>query len=342
MKRLTDEELIEELRKRFTENKKSLQEQKKLAKELKTVNKKLEESESLKSHFISHITNEIINPFASILGLSRNILAVKEQDWDKVKSMVELIHSEAFNLDFQLKNIFIAAKLEAGEAVLEILNIDIPLLITNIIESFSHEAHKKNIQINYLFDPMPGIEKSFYFKTDPEKLRLIIVNLINNALKYSPENSSIEVKGWMKNNKLHISVKDFAARVKGKKQNIAILFGREGKGLFNSEIKECDFVVTIPASKKYPVLNLSQSCVVFFYELFNAVAVEKTTSHVVEASAADKKQLFKMLNSVLSKMEFSTKEKKETQRIVWKRIIGKSFMTKREAFALMGFLRKFR
>ncbi|MBS3097169.1 hypothetical protein J4209_00070 [Candidatus Woesearchaeota archaeon] len=35
-----------------------------------------------------------------------------------------------------------------------------------------------------------------------------------------------------------------------------------------------------------------------------------------------------------------TKEKKETQRIIWKRLIGKAFLTKREAFALLGFLRK--
>ncbi len=46
------------------------------------------------------------------------------------------------------------------------------------------------------------------------------------------------------------------------------------------------------------------------------------------------------LNKALGKMDFATKEKKETQVKVWKRMIGKSFLTKREAFALMGFLRK--
>jgi tRNA C32,U32 (ribose-2'-O)-methylase TrmJ len=39
-------------------------------------------------------------------------------------------------------------------------------------------------------------------------------------------------------------------------------------------------------------------------------------------------------------MDFSTAKKKETQIKVWKRMITKSFMTKREAFALMGFLKK--
>ena len=102
MSKLTDQELIDELQKRFEENKKTIQELKDLTEELKIVNKKLEESEALKSHFISNITNEIINPFTSILGLSRNILAVKKENWKKVISMVALIHSEAFNLDFQI------------------------------------------------------------------------------------------------------------------------------------------------------------------------------------------------------------------------------------------------
>ena len=111
MSKLSDQELIEELQKRFAQNKVTIQELKDSTDELKTVNKKLEESESLKSHFISNITNEIINPFTSILALSRSILQVKKENWKRVISMVAMIHSEAFNLDFQLRNIFLAAKI---------------------------------------------------------------------------------------------------------------------------------------------------------------------------------------------------------------------------------------
>ena len=46
------------------------------------------------------------------------------------------------------------------------------------------------------------------------------------------------------------------------------------------------------------------------------------------------------MNKVLDKLEFSTKEKKDTQKKVWKRVIGKAMLTKREAFSVMGFLRK--
>ena len=123
-----------------------------------------------------------------------------------------------------------------------------------------------------------------------------------------------------------------------KKKDIALVFGRENSGLNNEEISKCDFVVTIPTSKKYPVMNLSHAVAVILYEL--AKKKENIVSHIIFASQQDKKQLMKMLNKALSKMDFATKEKKQTQITVWKRMIGKSFLTKREAFALMGFFRK--
>ncbi len=145
MNKLTDEELIEELRMRMTENTRSLEELKELNEKLIEVNKKLEESEALKSHFISNITNEIVNPFASILGLSKSILSVKKEDWKKVFSMVAMIQTEAFSLDFQLKNVFAAAKIEAGEVYPEIGNVDIQNLVKSVTDSFRIEAQKKKV-----------------------------------------------------------------------------------------------------------------------------------------------------------------------------------------------------
>ena len=120
------------------------------------------------------------------------------------------------------------------------------------------------------------------------------------------------------------------------KGNTAIIFGRESTGLTNQEIQQADFVVTIPASKKYPVMNLSHSVAVILYEL----SKQDHTSHITLASKAEKEQIMKFLKKTLNKMEFATPSKKRTQQMIWKRIIGKSFLTKREAFALMGFFKK--
>lgn len=220
---ISDKELIEELKKRFIEKEKSLQELTQLTQELKTVNKKLEESEALKSHFISNITNEITNPFASILGLSRSILSVKKEDWKKVISMVALIHSEAFTLDFQLKNIFVAAKIEAGEFNPEILNVDICILVKSLLDSFRVLTKKKRLTINYN-DNFCNKHTPPTFKTDPEKLKQILSNLMSNAIKFSLDDSHINVETDMYDNQLVITVEDFGVGIS--EENQKIIFDR--------------------------------------------------------------------------------------------------------------------
>ncbi len=220
MTKLTDQELLEELKKRFDGNLKTIQELRVLTEELKEVNKKLEESEALKSHFISNITNEIINPFTSILGLSKTILAVKKEDWKKVISMVSMIHSEAFNLDFQLRNIFVAAKIEAGEVVPEILNVELKPMIKNVIDSFRIEGKKKNLKFEYSFECQPNDGSKFNFKTDPEKVKLIMANLLSNAIKFSYENGIIEVRIWNEGTMAKFMVRDYGTGISESNQQI--------------------------------------------------------------------------------------------------------------------------
>lgn len=221
MSRLSDQDLIEELQKRFEENNKTIQELKELTQELKLVNKKLEESEALKSHFISNITNEIINPFTSILGLSRSILAVKKEDWKRVISMVALIHSEAFNLDFQLRNIFVAAKIEAGEIYPEIINVDLENLVRSVIEAFKIEAKKKNLDLVYQFEIKTDKNQNFYFKTDPEKLKIALANLLSNSIKYSNEDNQVIVRVWKSEDEnVNFSVQDFGQGISEANQKI--------------------------------------------------------------------------------------------------------------------------
>jgi signal transduction histidine kinase len=217
---LSDNELIGELTGRLKAYSKTLEDLKTLNSELKSVNKKLEDSEALKSHFISNITNEIVNPFASILGLSRNILTAKKEDWKTIISMVSLIHSEAFNLDFQFRNIFVAAKLEAGDLTPEILRVDINSLMEGVLESFRIEAKKKRVILAYEINYDSKGDSPLYFKTDPEKLRLIISNLISNAIKFSSAGQAIELNVTMRESKLVIRVKDHGTGISQEDQKI--------------------------------------------------------------------------------------------------------------------------
>lgn len=221
MKELTDEQLLLQLKDRFDEKNKALQEADLLTKQLQGVNNLLKESESLKSHFISNITNEIINPFTSIIGLSRNILASGEQSWEKVRNMVSLIHTEAFNLDFQLKNIFTAAKIEAGESVPEISNSNVSEIVKSVAEEFKQEADKSGVNITVNSKLQEG---DCFFKTDPAKLKLVLLNLLSNAVKYSYEEGNVEITVEKKENLLVLSVRDYGTGIS--KENQQIIFNR--------------------------------------------------------------------------------------------------------------------
>ena len=215
--KITDELLIEELKLRFEEKKNSLKKLERITDELKVVNKKLAESEALKSHFISNITNEIVNPFTSIVILSKNILSIKEGKWDKVMKMANLIHTEAFNLDFQLKNIFAAAEIEAGELYLEVSNVTVDTLIEAVMESFITEIRKKKLVFNFIKKGSPP--EGIYFKTDSEKLRLILSNLIENSVKFS-KNNTIDIRREVNDGILTISVQDYGIGISEKNQQI--------------------------------------------------------------------------------------------------------------------------
>lgn len=220
MGNLSDKQLLKELRDRLDERRNYEEEVKELSREYQEVTRKLKESEALKSHFISNISNEIVNPFTSILGLSKSILAVEKHDWKKVVSMVALIHSEAFNLDFQLRNIFVAAKIEAGEIQPNIAKVNIRSLIQTVIDAFNLVARKMSIEIDLQFNIDFGFGKNFYFKTDSEKLKLIVSNLINNALKYSYKDSKVIVTVWVDDDLLSMSVQDFGTGISEKNQKI--------------------------------------------------------------------------------------------------------------------------
>jgi len=220
MDTISDNELLEELSRRFSNNRKNIEELESLTDELKRVNKKLLDAESLKSNFISNIANELINPFSSIIASSAEVLTLEDCDWKKVKKMVNLIHSEAFNLDFQLRNIFAAAKIEAGEIAPESTQIEIEKFVKSVIELYKLEIEKKKITISEEYQ----LSEKDSFKSDSTKFKLILSNIISNAVKFSSESGNIEINVSKEGNVLTVSCKDHGIGIS--EENKKIIFDR--------------------------------------------------------------------------------------------------------------------
>jgi tRNA/rRNA methyltransferase len=136
--------------------------------------------------------------------------------------------------------------------------------------------------------------------------------------------------------RLAITPRQMAERIKiARKGTVAIMFGRESSGLNNQELEACDFLVTIPASRNYNVLNIATAAAIVFYEIFQL----KTTKSIELAANDSRQRLLSQLDSLMKKCGTQPHRRRLAQR-AFRNIISRSLISRREASLLIGVFRK--
>ena len=124
------------------------------------------------------------------------------------------------------------------------------------------------------------------------------------------------------------------ARAFGKSNaRIALVFGPEPSGLANEEIAECDFVATIPASEKYPTLNLSHAVCTMLYALFAGRGKGRGFD---DAKPAAKRLLLKAFEKDLEML--SSIDDKKAVGAAFRALCSRALLSEKEAKALVAFL----
>ena len=123
--------------------------------------------------------------------------------------------------------------------------------------------------------------------------------------------------------------------------DVALIFGREDKGLTNAEINSCDMTVHIPTSEEYLALNLSQAVAILLYSL-NSLKDNEEKFQYRKATVEDKEKLIYWFGKNVSVLNY----KEFKQRLLIRRfrnIIGRAFVSGKEANSLIGvFSRSFK
>lgn len=138
--------------------------------------------------------------------------------------------------------------------------------------------------------------------------------------------------------RMAITPKMLVEAMKDVKGNVGIVFGRESIGLKNEELKLCDLIVTIPTSKVYPSLNLSHAVAIILYEL-SSLHSSSRQEGFREASRIEKEKLLEYFSKILETLSMPS-HRKERALIIFKHIIGRAFISGREAYTLMGVFRR--
>ncbi|WP_342566455.1 HAMP domain-containing sensor histidine kinase [Paenibacillus sp. FSL R7-0345] len=141
-------------------------------------------SNQIKDDFISSISHELRTPLTSIKGWSETLIS-GGYDPEETKLGMGIISKESDRLIGLVEEILDFSKLQQNEMKLSVVLTDIKVVLQETILNIWAKAEKKRIHL------VLECEDSIYIKGDPNRLKQVFLNLVDNAVKFSPEDSSI-------------------------------------------------------------------------------------------------------------------------------------------------------
>jgi len=136
-----------------------------------------------------------------------------------------------------------------------------------------------------------------------------------------------------------IDPEQLASRLTETGGSAALLFGRESSGLTNTELQQCDLIVTIPASEDYGTLNIATAASIVFYELFKVSSSGR--SFRLEPSEQSVERLASIFSELAGVGDLPAHRKRLADR-AFRNVLAKSLISRREVSLIMGVLRRVR
>lgn len=172
----------------------------------------------MKNDFINNMTHEFKTPIATISLASEMLLKpMVQQDQAKTSRYATVINQENTRLQNQVEQLLQIATIDKGELRLHFKSVDIHKLLSNTIDRFELKLNEKNGSIVYR--PNAATE---HVMADKEQLAHIFVNMIDNAIKYSPSKPEITITTTNSQNGINISFSDKGIGIA--KENQALVF----------------------------------------------------------------------------------------------------------------------
>jgi two-component system sensor histidine kinase GlrK len=161
-----------------------------LARDFNSMSEKLGELDQMKKDFVAHVSHELKAPLAAI----RQTLAVTLEEVtgpinDAQRRLLQLSRNSAERLSAMVANLLDVSRLEAGTMEYEMRTQDIVAVVRQVVEEFSLKAVERQIHITLQTDS-PAIP----VVCDADRMIQVIGNIVDNALKFSPQNSTIQIQ----------------------------------------------------------------------------------------------------------------------------------------------------
>ncbi|MGM0437723.1 MAG: ATP-binding protein [Bacillota bacterium] len=159
--------------------------------------------EQLQKDFVANVSHELKTPLSSIKGSAEILLDNILKNPKKEEEYLKTIIKETNRLEGLVNKILDLSELEAADFNFNEKLININKLIKNIVGIFKKDLYCSNRKLNIVLP-----EKDFYIKASKERLKQVLLNLIDNAHKFSDETEIIEIGAKKVNNEIKVWIKD--------------------------------------------------------------------------------------------------------------------------------------
>jgi len=162
----------------------------------------LKKLEKMRKDFVANVSHELRTPITSIKGFSETLLDTSMNNEETKQDFLKIIYNESHRLQLLIEDLLSLSRLEREDFRLVLNKVKVGELLDEIIPALRHKAGKKNLAFS------TDIDDDMIMKVDKERLKQVIVNLLDNAIHYTPENGSIELYLGSTGKYVHIKVSD--------------------------------------------------------------------------------------------------------------------------------------
>ena len=168
----------------------------------------IERARDSEQAFLADISHELRTPLTSIQGFAQAI-AEGEAAGEAAPPAAKIIQRESRRLIRMVEGLLEVAKLQAGGPELARERVEATALVTSAIAALEVQAHEAGVKLDVSTDGLPAV------RGDPDKLAQLFTNLIDNAVKHSPQGAAVTVRGARENGMAVVHVRDAGSGLPG-------------------------------------------------------------------------------------------------------------------------------
>ncbi len=167
----------------------------------------------LKSDFVSNVSHELRTPLSLIRLYAETLEMGRLNSQEKYQEYYCIIRKESERLSALINNILDFSRIEAGRKEYDFLDTDMRELVRNTLESYRYQIEQHGFTFEEKIDEVPPL------RVDREAMARSLVNLVNNALKYSQDRKYIGVNLYRENGAVKLEVIDHGIGIPSQEQN---------------------------------------------------------------------------------------------------------------------------